>query len=316
MSPNLAGTMLDAICQARTPSRYETELDNWNPQCIHSYLDSWVVGSPSAKKALATLVYSTWDLHRRSNLLIIGPSGTGKSEMIRALSKEVRGNVYQVDGSQLTPSGYKGLSLSAVLYSIAQERSRDTRAQHPFILAIDEVDKLLFGCDKAFSGAKSAELLRLLDHDRFVVSDDNGHQADFDADWCSVILLGSFSAVQPKKQCLGFNATGAERNFEITGDRLIEEGLSPEIIGRLPIVHMDPPTLNTYVSVAQMTVQKMEEQTGKHIVIDPDLLVMLARIAIKKQIGCRYITQALGNMLFNAVYDDYQADTYNLTWTP
>ena len=61
--------------------------------------------------------------------LFTAPSGTGKSELIRALAKEVRGNVYQVDASQLTPSGYKGLSLSAVLYSIAQERSRDTRAQ-------------------------------------------------------------------------------------------------------------------------------------------------------------------------------------------
>ncbi len=316
MSSDHMENMLDAIHQARAPSRYETELDNWNPQCIHSYLDSWVVGSTTAKKALATLVYSTWDLHRRSNLLIIGPSGSGKSEMIRALAKEMRGNVYQIDGSQLTPSGYKGLSLSAVLYSIAQERSRDTRAQHPFILAIDEVDKLLFGCDKAFSGAKSAELLRLLDHDRFVVSDDNGHQADFDADWCSVVLLGSFSTIQPKKQTLGFNATDTENHFEITGDRLIEEGLSPEIIGRLPIVHTDTPTLNTYINVAQMTVQKMEEQTGKHIDVTPDLLVMLARVAAKKQIGCRYITQALGNMLFDAVYDDYQADTYNLTWNP
>lgn len=307
---------LDAIHEARAPSRYEIELDNWNPQCIHSYLDSWVVGSPNVKKALATLVYSTWDLHRRSNLLIIGPSGTGKSEMIRALAHEIRGNVYQVDGSQLTPSGYRGLTLSAVLFDIARERSRDTRAQHPFILAIDEVDKLLLGFDKAFSGAKSAELLHLLDHDRFVVSDDNGRQIDFDADWCSVILLGSFSAIKPKKQSLGFNASSAESHPEITGERLIEEGLSPEIVGRLPIVHMDPPDLSTYVSVAKMTVQKMEEQTGKQIIVTPDLLVMLARIAVKKQIGCRYITQALGNMLFNAVYDDYQADTYHLTWNP
>ena len=97
---------------------------------------------------------------------------------------------------------------------------------------------------------------------------------------------------------------------------LIDAGISPEIVGRLPIVHMEPPTISTYMQASKMIIQKMEQQTGKQINVSSDLLVMLARIAIKKQIGCRYITQALGNMLYDAVYENYQADTYDLTWKP
>ena len=182
----------------------------------------------------------------KSHMLITGPSGTGKTEMVNIISKKLGIPYFKVDSPQYTSEGYVGKSVYSMLAGLLNAANNDLNKAEHGILIIDEIDK------KLTEGVNGKEVLNamLKMMDREVVEVDIGHgyqekKVMFDTSNLTIIFMGAFadlyaSKAKDKKKGIGFSAiTEKEENKEkisITNDDLIKAGMPAEFLGRIPIV--------------------------------------------------------------------------------
>lgn len=182
----------------------------------------------------------------KSHMLITGPSGTGKTEMVNIISKKLGIPYFKVDSPQYTSEGYVGKSVYSMLSGLLTAANNDLNKAEHGILIIDEIDK------KLTEGVNGKEVLNamLKMMDREVVEVDIGHgyqekKVMFDTSNLTIIFMGAFadlyaSKVKEKKKGIGFSTTTEKdenkEKVSITNDDLIKAGMPAEFLGRIPIV--------------------------------------------------------------------------------
>lgn len=319
-----------------------------NPAKLNAELSKYVIGQDEARQRLCSAVYEHSLRCRlakkgkrmdKSNTLIIGPTGTGKTYICRMIAEILGVPFYAADASQFTEAGYAGLSADSILTGLKAKIPGMNNVFPPSIVYIDEVDKLCATQDKMKDiGGRSIqeELLKMLESDKYTVfakkifGEEN---QEYDISNIMFIAGGAFSGIEEiirakargGKKTIGFGSfdkkdseeaetekqkslTGSSQ--EITADDLKAYGFMPEFIGRFSsIVPLNPLSEDDLMKIMTESKDSALEQyreiyreAGIKLVMPETELRRIAAEAISKGTGARGIKNVLCAMLGKALY--------------
>lgn len=329
------------------------------PKEIHDYLDQYVIGQNRAKKQLAVAVYNhykrinhnlsdTADLEiEKSNILMAGPTGTGKTLIAKTIAKLLEVPFTIVDATVLTEAGYVGEDVESILSRLLQEADYDVELAQRGIVFIDEIDKIARKSDNpsitrdvSGEGVQQA-MLKLLEGSVVNVPPKGGRKHP-DQDFVKVdtknilfICGGAFEGIERRiaqrlnTQVIGF---GAANRQKIDKDNLLQYleaqdlrsyGLIPEIIGRLPVItyldHLDRAALLRILTEPKNAIvrqyEKMFELDGIKLNIGKGVLELVVDTAIENKLGARGLRSICEKIMTDAMYEAPSSGrkTFNLT---
>jgi len=348
----LADDYLKSMGDKKPKAEPLPELKMLTPKEIHAALDEYVIGQDRCKKLLSVAVYNHYkrlnnnlssdkDLElEKSNILMVGPTGTGKTLMARTIAKLLDVPFTIVDATVLTEAGYVGEDVESILSRLLQEADYDLAKDERGIVFIDEIDKIARKSDNpsitrdvSGEGVQQA-MLKLLEGAVVNVPPQGGRkhpeQEFIHVNTQNILFIcgGAFEGIERKiaqrlnTQVIGF---GAESKTRVATDNLLQYvsaqdlrsyGLIPEIIGRLPVVtyldHLDRSALLRILTepknalVKQYT--KMFELDGKELVLDKEVLDLVVDTAIEKKLGARGLRSICEQIMTDAMYESPSTD--------
>lgn len=329
------------------------------PKDIHAFLDQYVIGQDRAKKLLSVAVYNHYkrlnnnlagenELElEKSNILMVGPTGTGKTLMAKTIAKLLDVPFTIVDATVLTEAGYVGEDVESILSRLLQEADYDVAKAERGIVFIDEIDKIARKSDNpsitrdvSGEGVQQA-MLKLLEGSVVNVPPQGGRkhpeQEFLHVNTQNILFIcgGAFEGIERRiaqrlnTQVIGF---GAANKQQIDKDNLLKYveaqdlrsyGLIPEIIGRLPVItyldHLDRDALKRILTEPKNALmrqyEKMFELDGVKLTVEPAVLDLIVDTAIENKLGARGLRSICEAIMTDAMYDVPSSDrkTFRLT---